>query len=89
MNDFIDKYNGRLAQMYALIKSRSNDIASENIETAPISDEDAALVYGDVDVEALASALHTLHKFVYAERVSFSEVGTAPFQELGKVLQNS
>lgn len=86
MNNFIDIHQERLPQMYATIKARSNDLSSAGLDTAPIRDIDAALLYGDVDIEALASALHTLHKIVYAERVSFSEVGTAPFKKLMELL---
>jgi hypothetical protein len=93
MNAFIDAQEGRLAKMYALIEARSKEVRSSSgsassVEVAPMADEDAAAVYGDVDIEALASALHTLHGAVYGERVSFSEEGAAPFQKLGEVLQN-
>ena len=96
MNTFIDEQQGRLAKMYGLIEARSKELESLDthssgapmIEVAPISDEDAAVVYGDVDIEALASALHTLHGAVYGERVSFSENAAEPFQKLGKVMGN-
>ena len=74
--------------MYRIIENRSKEVGSAaiGIDVAPISDKDAATLYGDTDIEALASGLYTLHCQLYEDRNSFSQVGTPPFVKLDAVL---
>ena len=88
MNEFMDSHSERLASMYRKIEDRSKEVSSSVNSIMSISDEIASVSYGDVDIEALASALHTLHGTIYDMRSSYDGSGVESFRKLRRVLQD-